>query len=162
MPQDISRMVDSAADYINHWTKTELTRIQRSAPICVPVKNGYKIGAYKLIVGKNNQCAVYDQFNELKHTFENKRSAVLYVIYNLKRQYKTADNILKLDIEINKNYTDIQAWRNCMRSAKIKKDFDTMDIRQSRLDLAEKQLELAQSDLSKIYLMAKYNKIWDL
>jgi hypothetical protein len=67
-----------------------------------------------------------------------------------------------LDTEINKNYTDILAWRNHITGAVKRKDFDAVDIRRSRLEVAEKALEQARSEISKIYLTAKYNKIWDL
>jgi len=162
MPPAVSDLVDSAADYIQHWTKTELRKIQVSqSPICIPIKSGYRIGLFDLHVYANKKCDV-SMNDQLVHTFENKRSAVLYAIYTIKHQYKTADTILKLDKEINKNYTDISAWRNHMIRARKKKDFDTVDIRQSRIEIAEKHLETAQNEISKIYLSAKYNKIWDL
>lgn len=162
MPQEVSKFVDLAADYIQHWTKTELRKIQTSQlPICIPIKSGYKIGTFVLRVYKNKKCDVATE-QGLVHTFEDKRSAILYAIYTLKRHYKTADTILKLDIEINKNYADIQAWRNRITKAQIQKDYDTIDIRQARLEIAEKTLEQARIEISKIYLTAKYNKIWDL
>jgi len=163
MPPEVSKLVDGAADYIQHWTRTELTRIQSSRlPICIPIKSGYLIGTYTLKVSPTKKCDVYNSSNELVHTFEDRRSAVLYAIYTLKRKYATADNILKLDIEINKNYTDIQAWRNHIVKARKRKDYDTVDIRTSRLEIAEKTLEYTRNEISKIYLTAKYNKIWDL
>jgi len=163
MPQEVSQMVDLAADYIQHWTRNELHRIQSgNAPICIPIKSGYLIGTYTLRTYSNKKCDVFDNTANLVHTFEDKRSAVLYTIYTIKRQYKAADNIRNLDIEINKNYTDTQAWRNHIAKARKRRDYDTVDIRTSRLEIAEKDLELARNEISKIYLAAKYNKIWDL
>jgi hypothetical protein len=163
MPQEVSQMVDLAADYIQHWTKTELNKIQNSqSPICIPIKSGYKIGHYTLKTYSNKKCDLFDSDEKLIHTFEDKRSAVLYTIYTIKKQYKTADNIRSLDIEINKNYTDTQAWQNHIAKARKRKDYDTVDIRQSRLEIAEKCLSHARNEISKIYLTAKYNKIWDL
>jgi hypothetical protein len=163
MPQEVSQMVDLAADYIQHWTRTELQRIQNNPqPICIPIKSGYLIGTYRLKVSPNKRCEIYNSSQELIHTFEDKRSAVLYTIYTIKRQYKTADNILKLDTEINKNYADTQAWKNHIVKARKRQDHDTADIRQARLEIAEKTLENTRNEISKIYLTAKYTKIWDL
>ena len=163
MPPHVAQELDKVTDYIKHWTLHELDRMQRqsAAPICIPIKNGYRIGLYTLRLN-NRRCEVNNSNNELVHTFEDKRSAVLYTIYTIRQQYKRADSILKLDTEINKNYTDILAWRNHMISAAKRKDFDTVDIRRSRLEIAEKALEQARFEISKIYLTAKYNKIWDL
>ena len=162
MPAEVSKFVDGAADYIQHWTRTELHRIQSQLPICVHIKSGYLVGPYTLKITQGKKCEVYNKSQELIHTFEDKRSAVLYAIYSIKRRYKTADNILNLDTEINKNYADIQAWNNHIAKARKRQDYDTADIRQARLEIAEKTLEYTRSEISKIHLTAKYTKIWDL
>jgi hypothetical protein len=162
IPPDIAQELNSVTDYIKHWTLQEINRMQQASksPICIPIKQGYRIGLYTLKT-YNVGCDVNNPNGELIHTFEDKRSAVLYTIYTIKRQYKTADTILALDIEINKNYADIQAWRRHIVQARKKKDYYSADIRQSRLEIAEKCLSHARNEISKIYLTAKHNKIWD-
>ena len=164
IPPEIANEINQVTDYIKHWTLHEIHRIQSSAalPVCIPIKNGYRIGLYTLRVHKTKKCDVLDPNHELVHTFEDKRSAVLYTIYTIKRKYKTADTILSLDIEIKKNYADVLAWRNHIATARKKQEYDIADIRQSRLEIAEKTLEHARDQISKIYITAKYNKIWDL
>jgi hypothetical protein len=164
IPPDVARQLDSVTDYIKHWTLHELHQLQtqQTTPICIPVKNGYRVGLYMLRVYNNKKCDVFDPNGEIVHGFANQRSAILYTIYTIRKLYKQADNILKLDIEINKNSADIQAWRAHIITAKKRKDYDTVDIRTARMQMAQKQLEIALDKISKIYLTAKYNKIWDL
>ena len=52
----------AASDYITQWTKHELHKLQRveTSPICIPTKNGYKIGLYSLKLFPNKTCEVYD------------------------------------------------------------------------------------------------------
>ena len=164
VPPEIAQTLDSFTNYLKHWTLGEINTLQSKSksPICIPTKTGYRIGLYTLRVFKDKKCEVYNPNHELVHTFEDTRSAVLYTLYTIKQRFKTADSLLKLDTEINKNYTDIQAWRNHIMRARQKGDHYSADIRVSRLEIAEKQLNWARNEISKIYLTAKYNKIWDL
>jgi hypothetical protein len=164
MPAEVSAVINLATDYIANWTKTELYKIEADSntPICVSIPGGFKIGQYFIQVESTKRCIVLNSFKEHIHTFQDKRSAVLYTLHLVKRQYKAADQIVVLDDEINKNYTDVQIWRTRIAKARQRKDYEVVDIRNARLRVAEKHLEIARDNLSKIYLSAKYNKIWDL
>ena len=159
---DVKQITDLATSYFKFWTNRELGVMQRDErnPICLTTNSGYRIGLYSLTVNKNQTCEVFDPNHESVHVFNDKISAVLYVVYIIKNRLTTAWEILALDCEINKNYADVQAMRLSQKRARTKKDYETVDIRQARLDIAQKQLETAQDKISKIHLHAKYNKVW--
>ena len=163
LPPELSAVADLATEYIANWTTRELARISLSysTPLCVPTKHGYKIGVYTLTVNKNKTCELKDTSQEFTHTFDSKVSAVLYAIYTIKNNLNTAREILTLDKEINKNYTDILAMRSMRDRARAKKDYEMFDIRQTRLELAQNQLDLARDKISKIHKQAKYFKVWE-
>lgn len=162
MPPEVKQIANLATDYIKHWTSRELTRLQNErTPVCIPTATGYKIGNYNLFVNKNRTCEVRNHYNEFIHTFDNKVSAIIYTVYIIKNKLNAADEILRLDQEINKNYIDVLAMKRSQDRARTKKDYDIVDIRQARLDEAQKQLEIARDKLSKIHLHAKYNKVWE-
>lgn len=161
-PAVTKQITNIATEYITQWTKRELGKIQtQSNTICVPTKNGYLVGLYRIQINPNKTCDVLDHNQEFVHTFENKISAVLYAIHTIKKQYYQADQILYWDREINKNYTDIRSLRRAMEVAVKRKDFASVDIRQSRLEIAESKLNLAREHISKIHKTAKYNKVWE-
>lgn len=160
MPPEVSQIVDLAAGYISHWTNKELARMSQVTPLCILTKTGYKIGLYKLVVNKNKTCEVHNPNKEFVHTFDNKISAVLYTIYTIKNNIKKATEIIELDREINKNYMDVLAMKGSQSRARAKKEYDIVDIRQSRLEIAQKQLEIARDKILKIHTYAKYNKVW--
>lgn len=162
-PNEVVQVTDATADYIKQWTKRELGKLQenRDTSICIPVKNGYKIGLYNLRVHPNKTCEVFDCNNELVHVFENKISAILYTIYTIKRKYYAADELLALDSVINKNYTDMLSLRRVIERARINKDYVIVDSRQNRLEIAEKELATAREKVLKIHRHAKLAKIWE-
>jgi hypothetical protein len=162
-PRPVHPEIAQATDYIKQWTRNELGRLQRNhdTSICIPTKNGYRIGLYVLQVYPNKICDVYNHNNELVHKFDNKVSAVLYTIYTIKQRFSKADRILALDIEINKIYTELLTYRRRLELAQQQKDFTTVDIRNARIEKAEHQLNRLREEISKIHLEAKYNKVWD-
>ena len=159
----IRQVSNATTDYIKQWTTRELGRIQHQeeSPICVPVKNGYKIGLYQLTVHPNKTCDLFNCNRDFIHRFENKISAILYTIYTIKRKYSAADEILRWDKEINKCYTDMLSLRRTIEQARLRKDFVTVDTRMPRLEIAETQLTFARDKISKIHKTAKYYKIWE-
>ena len=161
--RDIPQEITHAADYIKQWTTRELGKIQHteSSPVCVSIRNGYKIGLYTLTVYPNKTCDVYNPNGEFIHRFENKISAILYAIYTIKKKYWVADNLIKLNTEINKCYTDMLSLRNTIEKARQRKDYVAVDTRLPRLELAETRLSLARDKISKIHKTAKYYKIWE-
>ena len=159
----IRKLSNVATDYIKQWTERELGKLHATekSPVCVPVKHGYKIGLYHLHVNPNKTCDVQDHNREFVHRFESKISAILYTIYTIKKQYWLADQILYWDREINKHYTDMLALRHNMEQARKRKDYNALDIRQSRLEIAENKLNLARDRILKMHKTAKYNKVWE-
>jgi hypothetical protein len=162
-PDAVTQITNQATDYIKQWTRRELGKLQenRDTSICIPTNTGYKIGLYNLQVYPNKTCELFDRNNELVHIFENKISAILYTIYTIKRKYKAADDILRLDTDINKNYTDMLTLRRGIVRATIDKDYVTLDSRQNRLEIAERELELARAKMAQIHRDAKFNKVWE-
>ena len=162
-PDQITQLTNQATDYIKQWTRRELGKLQenRDTSICIPVKNGYKIGLYNLRVYPNKTCELFDRNDELVHVFENKISAILYTIYTIKRKYWMADDILRLDTDINKNYTDMLTLRKGIARAALEKDYIALDSRQNRLEIAERELELARAKMSQIHRHAKISKVWE-
>lgn len=162
-PKELQNVTNVATDYIKQWTRNELGKLQQSkdTSICIPVKNGYKIGLYNLRVYPNKICEVRDHNDELVHNFDNKIHAVLYTIYYIKKKYYLSDEILLLDKEINKNYTDVLSLRRGIELSCAAKDFNKADIKQAKLEIAEKRLEVAREKLAKIHRTAKFNKVWE-
>jgi len=162
-PKEITQVTDLATDYIKHWTRNELGKLQqnRDTSICIPVKNGYKIGLYNLKIHPNKTCDVIDANGELVHTFDNKINAVLYTIYTIKRKYWISDEILVFDKEINKNYVDTLTLRRGIDLALANKDYFKVDVKQARLEIAQKKLELFKEKMMSIHRRAKLNKVWE-
>lgn len=162
MPSEVREITDLVTDYVKFWTSRELGKLQRDrTPICSTTGTGYKIGNYNLIVNKNKTCEVRDHYDEYIHLFESKVSAVLYAIYTIKNRIASAEEILRIDQEINKHYVDVQAMSRSQERARAKKDYETVDIRQARLELAQQNLEEARNKISKIHRHAKYYKVWE-
>jgi hypothetical protein len=161
--KEIRAVSNAATDYIKQWTNRELDRLQKenTSPICIPVKDGYRVGLYQLIVNPNKTCDLLDHNREFVHRFETKISAILYAIYTIKKQYWTADEILLWDREINKCYTDMISLRNMVEKARQRQDYVTVDTRLPRLEIAEARLNHARDKISKIHKTAKYYKIWE-
>ncbi len=159
----IRKLTNVATDYIKQWTERELGKlhVSETSPVCVPVKNGYRIGLYHVHVNPNKTCDVLDHNREFVHRFESKISAILYTIYTIKRQYWTADQLLRCDREINKHYMDTLALRHCIEQARRRRDYDTVDIKNSRLEIAESLLNLARDRILKMHRTGKYNKVWE-
>jgi Holliday junction resolvase-like predicted endonuclease len=162
-PTALKQITTATTDYIKQWTQRELVKIQdkEQIPVCVPVKNGYKIGLYTLTVYPNKTCDVFDRNQEFVYRFDDKISAILYTIYTIKKKYWIADDLVKLNIEINKHYNDMLSFRRSLERAQQGQDYVTVDVRQTRLEIAEFYLKLARDKLSKIHKTAKYYKIWD-
>lgn len=162
LSKEITQIADATTDYIKHWTRIELGKLQqdRDTSICIPTKNGYKIGLYDLRVYPNKTCEVFDRNNELIHVFENKISAILYTIYSIKQKYHPADEILALDTVINKNYTDMLNLRRGVENARKQQDYVALDVRQIKLDIAESQLIQARDKMSQLHRYAKLSKVW--
>jgi hypothetical protein len=130
-------------------------------PVCIPIRDGYKIGLYTLKVYPNKMCEVWDRNDVLVHTFRDKISAILYTIYTIKHQFNTASDILHLDKEINKNYIDVLTMRRCMTAAIARKDYYAADIREARLDVSETKLKSAQEKMQAMHRSAKIRKVWE-
>jgi hypothetical protein len=153
--------ISLATDKIKQWTRRQMGAYQTSRnPVCIPIKDGYKIGLYRLQVYPNKTCEVYDRNNELVHLFENKVNAVLYTIYTIKINTEMANEILTLDSEINRNYNDMLLMRRGIAAAIKQKDFFAVDAKQARLDIVEKRLQLARNKMEKIHAIAKSAKVW--
>lgn len=162
MPPELAEPLNVFTDYLINWTRKELGEFQATKrPLCVPLKNGYKIGLYNLRVFPNKMCEVWDRNDLLVHTFRDKVSAVLYTIYVIKQQFRTADEILHLDKEINKNYIDVLTMRRCMQAAIKRNDYYSADIRMARLDDSETRLKQAQYRMQVIHSSAKMRKVWE-
>jgi hypothetical protein len=163
IPAEIAVQLDSVTDYIKQWTDRELEKIKTSnnTPVCIPVKGGYRLGNYRIQVSVNKTSELYDQNRELVHTFDDKISAVLYAIYTIKMNYKTADEIMLWDKEINKNYTDFVNLKRTIDRARKSQDYEIVDIRTARLEIAQANLEFARDKLSLLHRRAKFNKVWE-
>jgi hypothetical protein len=162
-PDQVTQLTNATTDYIKQWTRRELGRIQedQETSICIPTKTGYKIGLYTLRVYPNKTCELFDRNNELVHVFENKISAILYTIYTIKHKYWLADDILAHDTEINKHYTDMLTLRRGIERASLNKDYVALDVRQNRLEIAERELAVARAKIAQIHRIAKLNKVWE-
>jgi len=162
LPTHIAKEANLVTDYLKYWTTRELNALNSArTPICRQTNNGYKIGLYRLAVFPNRTCTLYNAFDEIVHTFETKISAVLYTIYTIKNSFNTANEILQLDKEINKNYTDMLTLRSMIDNAVRRKDYDSVDIRSARLEIAQTKLSFARDKIVRLHNHAKYHKVWE-
>lgn len=162
LPTHIAKEANLVTDYLKYWTTRELNSLNSArTPICRQTNNGYKIGLYRLDVFPNGTCTLYNAFDEIVHTFETKISAVLYTIYTIKNSFSTASEILQLDKEINKNYTDMLTLRGMIDSAVRRKDYESVDIRSARLEIAQTKLSFARDKIVRLHNHAKYHKVWE-
>jgi hypothetical protein len=159
----LTDLTNVTTDYIKHWTNQEIGRLQREENkiLCIPTKNGYRVGLYNLTVYPNKTCEVRDRNRELVHCFESKISAILFAIYTIKKNYWTADELLLWDREINKNYVDMLNLRRIIQEARKRKDYVIVDSRNARLEIAETKLDFARDKISKLHKTAKYYKVWE-
>jgi hypothetical protein len=162
-PADIQNISNSVTDYLKYWTNKELEKLQSNKLqlVCIPIKNGYKIGFYRLTVHPNRVCDVYKHGNEFVHRFDSKVSAVLYTIYTIKNKFYNADEIMYWDKQISKCYTDMTNLRRIINQARINKDYVTVDTRIPRLEIAEADLSVAREKIAQIHRLAKINKVWE-
>jgi len=163
IPAEIAVHLDTFTDYIKQWTDRELENIRTAnqIPVCIPVKGGYRLGGYRIQVFPNKTTELYNLNRELVHTFDNKISAVLYAIYTIKMNYKTADEIMLWDKEIYKNYSDFVNLKRTIDRARKSQDYEIVDIRTARLEIAQANLEFARDKLSLLHRRAKFNKVWE-
>jgi hypothetical protein len=154
---ELKQLTDLATNYIKDWTERELGR---HSSACIAIKNGYRIGLYKILSNNVKMWDVLNGHGEVVHTFDSKVSAILYTLYTIKGRYATADRLRHLDLELNKHYMDIMSTRNVMEKCRKNKDFEAYDIRRSRLDLSEKLFEIVKNDIAEMHRIAKFNKVW--
>jgi len=159
----VAQELNQVTDYIKRWTNRELGKLQEqsSTPICVPTNTGYRIGLYRLHVHPNKTCDVYNHNGEFVHRFEGKISAILYTIYTIKQKYYNASEIITLDREINKCYTDMLSLRRSIDQARLRKDYITVDTRMPRLEMAESRLNIARDKIQRLHRDAKLAKVWE-
>ena len=161
--QAVEQALAATTDYIKHWTNRELAKLQKEElnPVCIPTAEGYRIGLYFLTVNPNKTCDVFDYNHEFIHRFESKISAILYSIYTIKKKYWIAEQLVQLDTVINKNYMDSLSLQRVIDAAHKRQDFTTVDIKQIRLEIAQKELTAARAKIAKIHQEAKYLKVWE-
>jgi 23S rRNA U2552 (ribose-2'-O)-methylase RlmE/FtsJ len=126
----------------------------------VPTSDGYRIGLYKLNC-QDNRYRLHGADQMLIHEFDSKASAVLYAIFSIKNNITKAAEILDLDQDINKNYMDVVMLSRRITGLQRQSDWIGAEIREYRLEIAERRLEALRDKISKIHRSAKYNKIWD-
>ena len=153
---------EQATRQIKNWTKSEITHLHKvnRTPVCVPTSDGYRIGLYKINC-QDNRYRLYDADQQFIHEFDSKASAVLYAIYVIKNNVQKATEILDLDQDINKNYMDVVMLSRKIAGLQRQADWIGAEIREYRLEIAERRLESLRDEISKIHRSAKYNKIWD-
>jgi hypothetical protein len=153
---------EKATRQIKNWTTQEITHLHKvnRTPVCVPTSDGYRIGLYKLNC-QDNRYRLYDANQTFVHEFDSKASAVLYAIFSIKNNVVKAAEILDLDQDINKNYMDVVMLSRRITGLQRQNDWTGAEIREYRLEIAERRLEALRDKISKIHRSAKYNKIWD-
>jgi len=151
-----------ATRQIKNWTRQEITHLHQvdRTPICMPTSDGYRIGLYKLTC-TDHRYRLYDADQMFIHEFDSKASAVLYAIHLIKDNIHKATEILDLDQDINKNYMDVLMLRRKIAGLQRQSDWISAEIREYRLEIAQRRLEALRDKISKIHRSAKYNKIWD-
>ena len=80
---------------------------------------------------------------------------------HLHKKYSFADEILVLDKQINKSYIESLILQRTIDRARLNKIYDIVDIRQSRLDISQRQLTQARNEMATIYKRAKINRVWE-
>lgn len=161
--RELEAAVKATALYLSQWTQQQVHQLSvgNKAPYIWPIGTaGYIIGPYR-VLNDNGSWQVRDNDNQLIHAFSDKLSAVFYCLCEHSGRFKLSNNIYQADNEVTRLRNDIVHYEGSVRRAKKAKRFDSVDIWVARLFDAKIRLGLANNELQKSLVSAKYIKYWE-
>jgi len=159
--EEIHRVTDAFTDYVRQWTKKEARKLAFSEIVIIPATWGFQVGKFSV---KSNEHVwqVYNSFNELQHSFGDRRSAITWCIFDQINKFKLRDRLWAEDTKLSNLVQDQKHYTYSKQKALKKKDLFSVDVFNARLAEVESQLEPAKQDLEKTLKSAKYLKgIWE-
>lgn len=155
----IEKAVGQAVKHIKNWTKQELANIlaqgaKSSQPLIVPLDDhAFIVGNYA-IQNINNMWHMIYRYNDQELVFINRQAAIFYAILNQKRRYEQAEQILKIDQDIDRLSIELARLRVRLKNCSGKGS--SRDLYIHRYQEVVLQLSNKKSLLEKSLKMAKY------
>jgi hypothetical protein len=158
---DVATITDLAQQYVQHWARTEAQKMAKDELVILPTKWGMQVGKYAC-KSKGKDWHVFDTFNDLIDVFTCKQSAVTYCILDQTNRFNMAWELLRQDTRISKLQQDKTYYASRKVKAAKSKDSLVMDVLDARMSEVDSLLNLAEQDLEKTLIKAKYLKgIWE-
>ena len=159
--KDVASITDLAQQYVQHWARTEAQKMVKDELVILPTKWGMQVGKYAC-KAKGKDWHVHNAFDELVDVFTCKQSAVTYCILDQTNRFNMAWELLRQDTRISKLQQDKTYYTNRKVKAAKTKDSLVMDVLDARMSEVDSLLNLAEQDLEKTLIKAKYLKgIWE-
>jgi hypothetical protein len=152
-------LVNVTVKQLDNWIYKELEKLKYgNFPVCLNFddKTLYVSGFFIKTI-KSNMHKVYNN-EKIIHIFYSKYAAILYSLLSYLKYTKTADNILKHDMEVAKNYDDIQYYKRMITNGVAK---DNIFILEDKLLESQHRYKFKVEELEKIITNAKYMKVWE-
>lgn len=156
------KLVDTAVKKLDNWIYKEFEKLKYSTfPVCLEFddKTLYIGGLFVKTLTKN-MYQVYDPEKTI-HIFYSKYAAILYCLLIYAKHIKMADSILKHDIQVAKNYDDINFYNKLLNSVVKKKCSDDIAVITAKLHEAKCRYQHNIEELEKTIINAKYMKVWE-
>lgn len=156
-------VVDQALKEMDRWAFRELKNLSQSNKtlVCVPLSDRiWIVGKYKIIQDRKNYYALYYN-SELINKFYHKKAAFVYAILEKIRNYSLSELILNND-QIYSRYKEKQdILLSKYRFYAKNKNFFKKSLIYAKLTDINLKVKLAQKELEKNLIQAKYVKVWD-
>lgn len=151
--KELKQVSTLGTQYLFTWTKTELKNYH-DKPVVIPNgRYGFSVGKFA-INGISKDCwQVTNTANKFVNNFADKKTAIVYCLYEVSKRYNFAQEILILDDKLSRLDDDIQNYQYIMTSNtnKFKKD-----IVLNRYIEAKLQRKYYNNILKKTLNLAKY------
>lgn len=112
--------VNEGTKYLKNWTLKELKKY-RTEPVVIPTGSyGFLVGHFS-VTGINKTCWEVAQIdNKLVHNFFDKKTAILYCLYETTKRYDKANELILLDGKIGRLNNSIKHYQRILDRSKDK------------------------------------------
>lgn len=156
------KLVDTAVKKLDNWVYKELEKLKHSNfPVCLEFDdNTLYVGGLFVKTVTKNMYQVYDQEKTI-HIFYSKLAAILYSLLIYAKYIKVADSILNHDIQVAKNWDEINFYKKLLDKLVKKNNSDDIAIITAKLHEAKCRYQHNVEELEKTIINAKYMKVWE-
>ncbi len=155
-------LVDTTVKKLDDWVYKELEKLKYGEfPVCLNFNSTtlYIGGLFVKTINKN-MYQVYDHEKNI-HVFYSKYAAILYSLLMYTKHIKIGHAILKKDMQVAKNYDDIQYYTKMLAKMTKNKKIDEISVIDDKLYEARCRYNFNMEELEKTITYAKYMKVWE-